>query len=82
MEEKWYTVKEIAKLLKLNDETVRRAIQRGNLRSAKFGKVYRVSQIDLEAYINNAKEQGLCNRKQHGGKKVELAGDYEGNNAN
>ena len=55
MEETWFTVKEISELLKLNPETVRRAIQRGKLKSAKFGKVYRVSKDDLEIYINNAK---------------------------
>lgn len=40
--QKYYTVKEIAALLKLHEETVRRAIRQGRLESVKFGRDYRI----------------------------------------
>ena len=41
-DEKYYTVKDISKMLKIHEETVRRAIRDGRLDSVKFGRDYRV----------------------------------------
>jgi excisionase family DNA binding protein len=40
--EKYYTVKDISKMLKIHEETVRRAIRDGRLDSVKFGRDYRI----------------------------------------
>jgi excisionase family DNA binding protein len=40
--EKYHTVKDISKMLKIHEETVRRAIPDGRLDSVKFGRDYRV----------------------------------------
>lgn len=46
------TVHEVAKLLKVRESTVRSWINDGQLRAIKFGRDWRVSQRDLEAYLN------------------------------
>ncbi len=57
MDETWYTVEEISEMLKLNVETIRRNLQRGRLRGAKFGKVWRISNSDLQEFIDVAKQE-------------------------
>ena len=57
MDETWYTVEEISEMLKLNAETIRRNLQRGRLRGAKFGKVWRVSSADLQEFIDKARQK-------------------------
>jgi len=47
-----YTIKEVAKMLKVNIRTVYRWINSGDLRVAKFGrKTYRVFEIDLNKFV-------------------------------
>ena len=49
------TVREVAQRLKLREYTVRDYIRKGNLPAAKFGRVWRVSETDLEAFIEERK---------------------------
>ena len=49
--QKYYTVKEIAVLLKLHEETIRRAIRQGRLESVKFGRDYRVQHENLIRFL-------------------------------
>ena len=51
----YLTTKEIAKLLKVNEVTVRRWIQRGKLPAIRFGREYRINEQDLEKYGNFGK---------------------------
>lgn len=53
--EKYYTVKDISKMLKVHEETVRRAIRNGRLDSVKFGRDYRVKHDSLVKFL--AKKQ-------------------------
>ena len=57
MDETWYTVEEISEMLKLNVETIRRNLQRGHIRGAKFGKVWRISSSDLQDFIDAARQE-------------------------
>lgn len=47
----FYTVEEIAEILKLDAETIRRYLVKGDLRGSKVGRVWRVTEEDLKAYI-------------------------------
>lgn len=47
-----YTVHEVADLLKVKEATVRAWIQSNDLRAIKFGREWRVTKNDLEAYLN------------------------------
>ena len=51
--QKYYTVKEIAALLKLHEETIRRAIRQGRLESVKFGRDYRVPHEKLIQFLEH-----------------------------
>ena len=46
------TIHEVADLLKVREATVRAWIHDNDLRAIKFGREWRVSQRDLEAYLN------------------------------
>lgn len=46
------TVHEVAELLKVRESTVRSWINDNQLRAIKFGRDWRVSQRDLESYLN------------------------------
>jgi len=49
--QKYYTVKEIAALLKLHEETIRRAIRQGRLEGVKFGRDYRIQHENLMRFL-------------------------------
>ena len=46
-----YTPEEIADMLKINIQTVRRYLRTGKLRGAKFGKQWRISEKQLEEFF-------------------------------
>ena len=48
---KFYTVEEIAKMLKVSHMTIRREIERGNLKAAKVGHVWRITEEELKSYL-------------------------------
>ena len=50
-EEKFYTVDEVAIILKVNPMTVYRWIKAGKLKSYKAGKQYRVKKEDLDKFL-------------------------------
>lgn len=45
------TIHEVADLLKMKETTVRTWVNDGSLRAVKFGRDWRVSQKDLEAFV-------------------------------
>lgn len=54
--DKYYTTEEIAELLKVTPESVRRWVRSGQLVSVKLGgKFIRVSQEDLDRFIQSMK---------------------------
>jgi putative molybdopterin biosynthesis protein len=47
-----YTVEEIAKMLKVSTETIRKLIARGEIKAKRIGKQYRVTQEALDEYLD------------------------------
>lgn len=48
--ERFYTIKEVADMMRTSPNTVRREIYRGNLAHVRFGHQYRIGQTDIDAY--------------------------------
>ncbi len=48
---KFYTVKEVAEILRLNILTVYEYLKKGNLIAVRFGRSYRVEEKDLDRFI-------------------------------
>lgn len=55
--EKYYTVEEVADILKVNKFTVYRWVNEKRLKSLKFGTSVRISQKDLDQFLDNAKRE-------------------------
>ncbi|MBI5151329.1 MAG: helix-turn-helix domain-containing protein [Candidatus Pacebacteria bacterium] len=55
MNDKFYSLQEVADLLKLNYLTVFRWAKVGKLPAYKFGKQYRIDQITLDEFIAKSK---------------------------
>ncbi|RKS70795.1 excisionase family DNA binding protein [Actinomadura pelletieri DSM 43383] len=58
MEDKLYSVEEVADLLGLHVRTVRGYIHAGRLRAVRIGKQYRIAAADLEALIGRPRVGG------------------------
>lgn len=54
-DEKYYTIEEVAKMLKVAYLTVYRWIQNNKLPSVKAGKQYRIKKNDLDKFLNSYK---------------------------
>ncbi len=57
MNDTFYTLQEVADLLKLNYLTVFRWAKAGKLPAFKFGKQYRINQVTLDEFIAKSKVQ-------------------------
>ena len=51
MEQGAFSLKEVADILNVHSETVRRLIKAGKLKAAKIGKDYRIAKPELERYF-------------------------------
>jgi excisionase family DNA binding protein len=49
--QKFYTVKEVAALLRVNERTVLNLIDRGELKANRVGSLWRISQEALDEYL-------------------------------
>ncbi len=56
MQEKFYSVEEIAQMLDMHPKTIARYIREGHIRAQKFGKAWRVSGHDLSVFIEGSKQ--------------------------
>ena len=57
LQQRFYTTEEVAKLLQVDPETVRRYVRQGKLRALKLGgKFIRVDKIDLDTFIEGLKK--------------------------
>lgn len=54
--EQYYSIEEVAKMLKVAYLTVYRWIQTGKLRAVKAGKQYRIKKEDLDIFLKAYKE--------------------------
>lgn len=53
MAERFYTIDELADILKLNRNTVKKYIELGELIAVQIGSQYRISESDLQRYIES-----------------------------
>lgn len=53
MENRFYTIDQVAEILDIHHKTVRKFIKEGKLKANKVGKQWRISQIDLEVFTEN-----------------------------
>ena len=52
-----YTTADLAEMLNLSEKTIRNLIESGDLEAHKFGRVYRISEEQLNNFINKSKTQ-------------------------
>ncbi len=50
------TVDEVSKILKVRPKAIREWLKQGILKGAKFGRIWRIDERDLEEFIQKAKE--------------------------
>jgi len=50
--DKVYTVKEVAEILKVSEQTVQEALKKGQLPGAKVGRQWRITETSLTNYLN------------------------------
>ncbi|CEN39307.1 helix-turn-helix domain-containing protein [Capnocytophaga cynodegmi] len=55
LQKKFYSIKEVSEILKLDYQTVRAHILKGNIRAEQIGRYYRISHLDLINSLNNVK---------------------------
>lgn len=48
LDEQFYTIDEVAKILKVHPNSIRNAIKDGRLKAEKFGKVWRIRKKEIE----------------------------------
>lgn len=54
-EKEFYTVYEVAEMLRVSDRTIRKHIDQGLLVARKVGHVYRIMREDLDDYLERIK---------------------------
>ena len=69
MDEKWYTVEELATKLKLHPESIRRSIRAGKLGAVRFGKVLRIPESSFVDYVKQIIMQDHKSKKNDMQKK-------------
>jgi len=51
LEQRAFSLKEVASILGVHPETIRRAIKAGKLKAAKIGKDYRIAKTELDRFF-------------------------------
>ncbi|EAC5804349.1 TPA_asm: helix-turn-helix domain-containing protein [Listeria monocytogenes] len=57
MEDKFYTINQVAEILDMHHKTIRNFITEGKLRASKVGKQWRISDDDLSSFMEKNKDQ-------------------------
>ena len=55
LKKKFYSVKEASEILKLDYQTVRSHVLKGNIKAEKIGRFYRINHLDLMNALNEVK---------------------------
>lgn len=74
MENKFYTIDQVAEILDIHHKTVRKFIKEGKLKANKVGKQWRISQIDLEVFTEN-KNSAIDNKGLSFNEELEFSSD-------
>lgn len=81
MEEKFYTVEQIAEILGMHHKTIRKFIREGKLKANKLGKQWRISGHDLSSFMEN--NNFKTSKKSEEGEKIEFStSNVDGSNVN
>lgn len=56
MEEKFYTINQVAEILDMHHKTIRNFISEGKLSASKVGKQWRISEEDIHLFMEKSKE--------------------------
>lgn len=80
MEEKFYTIDQIAEILGMHHKTIRKFITEGKLRANKVGKQWRIAGHDLSIFMEN-NNVNLSNKDEVENEKIEFStGEVDINN--
>ena len=80
MEEKFYTIDQIAEILGMHHKTIRKFITEGKLRANKVGKQWRISGHDLSLFMED-NNVNIKNNNKLESEKIEFStGDVDSNN--
>ena len=80
MEEKFYTIDQIAEILGMHHRTIRKFITEGKLRANKVGKQWRISGHDLSLFMED-NNVNIKNNNKLESEKIEFStGDVDSNN--
>ena len=52
-ENKFYTLKEVAEILRVSRQTIYNNLKRGRIKATKYGKEYRISEEELQDLLKN-----------------------------
>ena len=55
LKKKFYSCKEASEILKLDYQTVRSHVLKGNIKAEKIGRFYRINHLDLMSALNEVK---------------------------
>ena len=80
MEEKFYTIDQIAEILGMHHRTIRKFITEGKLRANKVGKQWRISGHDLSLFMEYNNVNIKSNNKLENEKIEFSTGDIDSNN--
>lgn len=80
MEEKFYTIDQIAEILGMHHKTIRKFITEGKLRANKVGKQWRISGHDLSLFMEDNNVNIKNNNKLESEKIEFTTGDVDSNN--
>ncbi|WP_330408597.1 helix-turn-helix domain-containing protein [Romboutsia weinsteinii] len=72
MEEKFYTIDQIAEILGMHHKTIRKFITEGKLRANKVGKQWRISGHDLSIFMENNNVK-ISNKTEVENEKIEFS---------
>ena len=72
MEEKFYTVDQVAGILGMHHKTIRKFITEGKLRANKVGKQWRISGHDLSSFMES-NNVNVSNKNELGNEKIEFS---------
>jgi excisionase family DNA binding protein len=56
--DEWLSVDDVARILNMNEETVRKWIRRKELRAYKFGRDYRIRRDDFDKFVQDRVTDG------------------------
>jgi excisionase family DNA binding protein len=57
-DEKFYTIKEVAELLKVSDGGVRKWLKTGKLKGIKLGRIWRIRESDFDKFLKERESAG------------------------